>query len=106
METANKQAQVITSHELLKHWLGHRQLTRRVIEAFPEKEFFEYSIGGMRTAAGLIGELLGIAGPGLQQIVNANTESLNEKFDFGNKKANVLAMWDKADEEITVVRCG
>ena len=34
------EAQVITSEELLKHWQGHRALTRRVIEAFPEKDFF------------------------------------------------------------------
>ena len=52
---------VITSAELLHHWQGHRNLTRRVIEAFPEKEFFEFSIGGMRTAAGLIQELISIA---------------------------------------------
>ena len=35
-------AQVITPEDLLKHWQGHRALTRRVIEAFPEKDFFEF----------------------------------------------------------------
>ena len=47
---------VITSEELLHHWQGHRNLTRRVIEAFPEKEFFFFFFSGMRTAAGLIQE--------------------------------------------------
>ena len=37
-------AQVISKEDLLNHWQGHRNLTRRVIEAFPEKDFFEFSI--------------------------------------------------------------
>ena len=36
--------QLISKENLLKHWQGHRFLTRRVIEAFPEKDFFEFSI--------------------------------------------------------------
>jgi uncharacterized damage-inducible protein DinB len=34
----------MTSEQLLEHWQGHRNLTRRVIEAFPEKDLFEFSI--------------------------------------------------------------
>ena len=30
---------VITPAQLLKHWQNHRNLTRRVIEAFPEKNY-------------------------------------------------------------------
>ncbi len=82
--------QVITSTELFKHWMGHRNLTRRVIEAFPEKDFFNFSIGGMRTPAALIGELLSIAGPGLKQIVGGSSEALNENFEFNNSKTKVL----------------
>jgi len=100
VKTKNQSTQIITSTELLKHWLGHRSLTRRVIEAFPEKDFFEFSIGGMRTGAALVGELLGIAGPGMKQIVAGNTEGLNEQLDFGKSKEKVLALWDKADKEI------
>jgi len=99
-QTIKKQTQVITSQELFKHWMGHRQLTRRVIEAFPEKDFFTFSIGGMRTAAALISELLAIGGPGLQQIVDGSTEKLNEDLDFKNSKAVVLALWDEANKEI------
>ena len=36
------------SRSLLEHWQGHRRLTRRVIEAFPEDKLFSYSFGGMR----------------------------------------------------------
>lgn len=101
MEQVIKQAEVITSQELFKHWMGHRHLTRRVIEAFPEKDFFNFSIGGMRTPAALIGELLSIAGPGLKQIVGGGSEALNENFEFNNSKTKVLELWDKADKEVT-----
>ena len=39
---------IISTKELLEHWQGHRRLTRRVIEIFPEDKLFTYSIGGMR----------------------------------------------------------
>jgi uncharacterized damage-inducible protein DinB len=94
-------AQVITPEDLLKHWQGHRALTRRVIEAFPEKDFFEFSIGGMRTFAKLTDELLAIAVPGLRGIVNKEIKSFSEeeteKLIF---KAQYLEKWDKATEEI------
>lgn len=92
--------QVITPAELLRHWQGHRTLTRRVIEAFPEQELFSYSIGGMRPFAALAMELLGIGAPGLQEIVSGQAGTLNEHTDHGNKKENVLQLWDKATEDI------
>lgn len=92
--------QVITSSELLLHWQGHRSLTRKVIEAFPEKEFFNYTIGGMRTFSTIIMELLAIAGPGLREIVSGETEQLKEDLDNINGKADLLKLWDKTTEEI------
>lgn len=103
METImeNKQAaMVITPTELLNHWQGHRSLTRRVIEAFPEKEFFEYSLGGMRPFAGLTKELLAIAVPGLRQIADGTTEELKEHMDHLKTKADFLKLWDESTVEI------
>jgi uncharacterized damage-inducible protein DinB len=91
---------VITSDELLFHWQGHRKLTRRVIEAFPEKEFFEFSIGGMRTAAILAQELISIGGPGIRQIATGVNEEHNHTPDLGNSKAQVLKLWDEGTEQI------
>ncbi|MDR7209531.1 DinB family protein [Flavobacterium piscis] len=94
-------AQVITPEDLLKHWQGHRALTRRVIEAFPEKDFFEFSIAGMRSFAKLTDELLAIAVPGLKGIVNKEvkpfTEEETEQLIF---KAQYLEKWDEATAEI------
>lgn len=96
----NKTAMVITPTELVNHWQGHRRLTRRVIEAFPEKEFFEYSVGGMRPFAGMVKELLAIAVPGLKQMVHGNTSELNESMDQLKTKAEILKLWDDATLEI------
>lgn len=101
--TANNTAQVISSEELLAHYQGHRNLTRRTIEAFPEKEFFRHSIGGMRTFAEMIMELLGIAGPGMQEIVSGKTAPLDEHVDHGNSKAKILQLWDEATEQINTL---
>ena len=55
---------ILTPGELLKHWQGHRSLTRRVIDAFPKNKLFEYSIGGMRPFAEMAIELLHMMVPG------------------------------------------
>jgi len=98
--TVELNKQVITPSELLAHWQGHRNLTRRVIEAFPEKEFFNYSIGGMRTFADIIMELLGIGGPGVKEIATGKTVKLKEHFDHENSKAKILQLWDETTEII------
>src|SRR5690606_18730256 len=98
--TVELNKQVITASELLEHWQGHRDLTRRVIEAFPEKEFFNYSIGEMRTFADMTMELLGIAGPGIKEIATGKTAELKEHFDHENSKSKILQLWDEATEVI------
>ncbi len=94
------QTQLITPAQLLAHYQGHRGLTRRVIEAFPEKEFFSFKIGGMRTFAEMSMELLGIAVPGLNEIVTKGSTELNEHFDHGNQKSSILERWDADTEKI------
>ncbi|RDC65927.1 DinB family protein [Adhaeribacter pallidiroseus] len=96
----NQTGTFISAANLLEHWQGHRRLTRRVIEAFPEKEFFEYSVAGMRPFANMVQELLAIAAPGLRQITGGETEQLNEHQEHQNSKAYLLALWDKATAEI------
>ncbi|OXA94913.1 DinB family protein [Flavobacterium hercynium] len=94
------EAQVISSEDLLKHWQGHRALTRRLIQLFPEKDFFEFSIGGMRPFAKLVDELLAIAGPGLKGIVNKEVKPFTEESDKLIFKAQYLEKWDEATAEI------
>lgn len=92
--------EVITKEGLLRHWMGHRNLTRRVIEAFPEKEFFEFSIGGMRPFAQLSVELLSIGGPALKAIVNNEINTYDESSLSLTSKEQVLQKWDEQTDVI------
>src|SRR5690606_39280112 len=90
-------SQIVTKAELLKHWQGHRALTRRVIEAFPEKELFEFSVADMRPFAALAKELLSIAVPGLSGIVNRTEEGYEENGTNQSAlttKEALLRQWD------------
>lgn len=91
---------IITPEELLAHWQGHRNLTRRFIEAFPEKELFEFSIGGMRPFAELVKEFLSIAVPGLTEIVSGNSNPFDDERSDLKTKADLLKAWDDATEKI------
>lgn len=91
---------VITPEELLAQWQGHRNLTRRVIEAFTEKDLFNFSIGGMRPFSEMVVELLAIAAPGIKEIVTGKTAAFNEDINHENKKAKLLELWDKTTEDI------
>jgi uncharacterized damage-inducible protein DinB len=101
--TLQQTSEVITAAELLHHWQGHRALTRRVIEAFSEDQFFNYTIGGMRPFSAMVMELLGIAVPALREIVSQQTTALNEQFEHGIQKSNLLQQWDAATEEINTL---
>ena len=48
LENAVTSDTFVNSEEFRTHWQGHRRVTRRVIEAFPEDKLFTYSVGGMR----------------------------------------------------------
>jgi hypothetical protein len=89
----------LTSEDLLANWQGHRRLTRRVIEAFPEKELFNFSVGGMRPFAELAKEMLGMAIPGLNGIVTRKWGAF-EDAKSANTKEGLLAKWDETTEFI------
>lgn len=90
---------IISKEELLKSWQLDRALTRKTIERFPEDELFKFSIGGMRTYADIIKELISIAAPGLRGIVS------NQKVDYNHNlpletKQEILDRWDADTKEI------
>lgn len=100
METAQKLVSLINKSQLLAHWQGHRSLTRRVIEVFPEKELFEFSIGGMRPFAAMVAELLAISGPGVKGLATDQWEELDESDPSKGSKAKLLEQWDAVTDEI------
>jgi uncharacterized damage-inducible protein DinB len=88
----------ITSDALLEHWQGHRRLTRRVIERFPEDRLFTFSIGSMRPFGALAMEMIAMGAPMIRGVVT-------ERWDqMGNREArslqDVLRLWDEATDHI------
>jgi uncharacterized damage-inducible protein DinB len=91
---------IISSKELLDHWQGHRRLSRKVIEAFPEDKLFSHSIGGMRTFADLAKEMIEMAAMGIHGMVTGEWIQFKEMKQFASKekpktKAEILAIWDE-----------
>jgi uncharacterized damage-inducible protein DinB len=89
---------VITPEALLEQWQGHRRLTRRVIEAFPEDKLFNYSVGGMRPFAELAMEMIGMAVPGMNGIVSRKWSTFSDAKV--TTKEELLKLWDDATDQI------
>ncbi|WP_420388284.1 DinB family protein [Roseivirga sp.] len=101
--TTTQQELFISTEAMLEHWQGHRNLTRRVIEAFPEDKLFNHSIGGMRPFAHMAMELIDIALPGVKSLVSGQWENVSEfdhTKDMPSTKADLLKLWDKTTEVI------
>lgn len=88
----------ISPDALLDHWQGHRRLTRRVIEAFPDDELFSFSIGGMRTFGEMANELLAMAAPMAQGLATGDWEA----YEPGSvdSKEELLRLWDESTTEL------
>jgi uncharacterized damage-inducible protein DinB len=95
---ATSTAVVITPEALLEHWQGHRRLSRRTIEAFPDDQLFTFSIGGMRTFGELAREMLSMATPMARGIVTDEWETSWDREAM--PKEELLRRWDEATEEI------
>lgn len=101
--TLSPEATVITPAMLLEHWQGHRRLTRRAIEAYPEDKLFTYSIGGMRPFGELIKEMLTMAAPGIKGMVTRQWNNFAEteaEFPTPCSKAQLLKYWDDATTQL------
>ncbi len=96
--TVVKNQVVISANQLLGQWQGHRRLTRRVIEAFSEDKLFNYSIGGMRTFSTLVMEMIEIAYPGVQGMIDGNWK--DEVKEHPKTKEELLQLWDVVTERI------
>jgi len=107
METAqlteNSQP-VLSPEQLFAHWQGHRNLTRKTIEAFPENEFFNHSIGGMRTFAEQVMEIIDLTGPGVEGIVTGKWKTMDELShttgNYPKTKEGVLTIWDNITAQL------
>ena len=86
----------LATSAVLDHWQGHRRLTRRVIELFPEERLFTFSLGGMRTFGKFAIELLQMAGPTVQGVATGNWAEF--KPVETTSRAEILRLWDESTE--------
>jgi uncharacterized damage-inducible protein DinB len=94
---------VLSSAALLEHWQGHRRLTRRVIDAFPENDLFTHSVGGMRPFGELALEIINMASLGMQGLTTRTWVTVQEAQAGAPKattKSEVLALWDATTKQI------
>lgn len=104
-QTEAAAAYVFTPAQFLESWLGQRRVTRRLIEAFPEDELFSYSIGGMRSFAEMVKEIVSMCGPGIKGIVTNEWTPIAGLDHHTGKitattKTQLLQLWGKATDEI------
>ncbi|MFT3827639.1 MAG: DinB family protein [Chitinophagaceae bacterium] len=90
---------VISPEAFYEHWQGHRRLTRRVIDAFPEDKLFKYSIGGMRPFGEMVLELIDLAGAGVKGVATGKWENSESLLHFSpantpDTKEELLELWD------------
>jgi uncharacterized damage-inducible protein DinB len=101
-----EQTSLMTSAQLLEHWQAHRRLTRKTIKAFPETAFFEFSIGGMRSFAKLVSEIIDLSEYGIKGIVSGTWTPIYELPHHGSNKLPLdtqeefLQKWDEVTAQI------
>lgn len=98
MSTTASPVPFITPEALLRHWQGHRRLTRRTIEAFPEDQLFSFSLGPMRPFGALALELITMAAPTVQGVVTGEWDSSMSRD--ARPKEEILRLWDEGTEQL------
>jgi uncharacterized damage-inducible protein DinB len=98
---STESASFITPDALLAHWQGHRRLTRRVIDAFPDDQLFTFSIGGMRPFGALALEMLTMAVPMIRGAASGDWTMPRSRE--AQPKAEILRQWDESTAELNTL---
>jgi uncharacterized damage-inducible protein DinB len=96
--TETLQASLTTAEDVLKNWQGHRRLTRKTIEAFPEDKLFNFSVGGMRPFSEMAWEFIRMAVPIVDGVSTGKWEEYKQPKP--ETKAGILELWDAQTAEL------
>jgi uncharacterized damage-inducible protein DinB len=94
-------APFITPDAVLAHWQGHRRLTRRLIDAFPDDKLFTFSVGGMRPFGALALEMLSMAVPMVKGAISGEWNAPSDREP--RPKKEVLRLWDESTEQLNTL---
>jgi uncharacterized damage-inducible protein DinB len=94
---------VLTAEALLDHWQGHRRVTRKTIEAFPEDKLFSYSLGSMRPFSVMVAEMLKMAVPITKGVATGKWEQFDMEATGPATKAELLKKWDEDSAALTAL---
>ena len=98
MATETMQVNVLSAEDLLKNWQGHRRLTRKTIEAFPEDKLFAFSVGGMRPFSELATEFIRMVIPIVDGVATGKWVEYNGPKP--TTKTELLRVWDAQTAEL------
>jgi uncharacterized damage-inducible protein DinB len=98
MNTSATENALLTAAQFLEHWQGHRKLTRRIIEAFPEDQLFAFSAGGMRPFGVIAWELHAVSDDTLRGLQTGDW-TMSQRPPPDNKQA-LLEQWDALDQHL------
>jgi uncharacterized damage-inducible protein DinB len=102
MTTTNS---VMSISQFIDHWQGHRNLTRKIIEAYPDDQLFTYGIGGMRTFAELVMEMIDLAGGSIIGVATGKWKNMDDMSHVSGAKpttkAELLKQWDEVTAQIS-----
>jgi uncharacterized damage-inducible protein DinB len=98
MATETTPMNVLTADALVNNWQGHRRLTRRTIEAFPEDKLFQFSVGGMRPFAEMAWEFIRMAVPIVEGVSTGKWEEF--KTEKPTSKGELLRLWDEQTTDL------
>ncbi len=98
MPTETAATNLVTADALLQNWQGHRRLTRRTIEAFPDDKLFTFSIGGMRTFGQMAQEMTSMAIPVVEGVLTGKWGSYEQRKP--ETKTELLRLWDQQTEQL------
>lgn len=101
-------APALTPEALLDHWQGHRRLTRRVIDAFPEDQLFRFHVPPMRSFGMMALELIGMGVSMAQGLATGefgvvghhDPEWVKMFSEAASPKTEVLRAWDEDTQRI------
>lgn len=88
-------AVIVTPEVFLAHWQGHRRLTRRVIEAFPEDRLFTFTAAEpMRPFGALAWEIHQVSELTLNGLLSGQWTEPDWRKGTSTNRAGLLSEWD------------